>query len=68
MKITLNNKTVELAHGATADLATLLSSQGLPEKGIAVALNGTLVRRDAWSTTILNDGDKLTVIRAVCGG
>ena len=68
MKITVNNKTVDLADCATVDMGAFLAGQGVPEKGVATALNGRVVRRDLWSGTILKDGDTITVIRAVCGG
>lgn len=68
MKITVNNKTVDLADCASVDMGTFLAGQGVPAKGVAAALNGRVVRRDLWSVTILSDGDSITVIRAVCGG
>jgi thiamine biosynthesis protein ThiS len=36
--------------------------------GIAVAVNGTVVPRDRWATTILRDGDDIEVLTAVQGG
>ena len=41
----------------------------LPDpKGFAIALNGEVVRRDAWAATALNDGDRVEIIRAMSGG
>jgi sulfur carrier protein len=37
-------------------------------KGFAIALNGAVVRRDAWAATALNDGDRVEIIRAMQGG
>jgi sulfur carrier protein len=37
-------------------------------KGFAIALNGAVVRRDAWATTALSDGDQVEIIRAMQGG
>ncbi len=37
-------------------------------KGFAIALNGTVVRRDAWASTPLADGDRVEIIRAMQGG
>jgi len=37
-------------------------------KGFAIALNGTVVRRDAWAATALRDGDRVEIIRAMQGG
>jgi sulfur carrier protein len=37
-------------------------------KGFAIALNGAVVRRDAWASTPLADGDRIEIIRAMQGG
>jgi len=37
-------------------------------KGFAMALNGTLVRRDRWAETTLCDGDRVEIVRAMQGG
>jgi sulfur carrier protein len=37
-------------------------------KGFAIALNGTVVRRDRWASTPLTDGDQVEIIRAMQGG
>jgi len=37
-------------------------------KGFAIALNGVVVRRDAWAATPLNEGDRVEIIRAMQGG
>lgn len=36
--------------------------------GVAVALNGTVVPRNAWSDTQLNDGDRLELVGIFKGG
>ena len=36
--------------------------------GIAVAVNNKVVRKVDWESTMLAEGDKITVITAVCGG
>ena len=36
--------------------------------GVAAALNGDVVRRAAWNTTSLTDGDEVEVLTAVQGG
>ena len=40
----------------------------LPEKGVALALDGKMVPRSDWEGTALHEGAKLIVIRATCGG
>lgn len=37
-------------------------------RGFAIALNGALVRRDRWSDTRLDDGDRIEIVRAFSGG
>jgi sulfur carrier protein len=36
--------------------------------GVAAAVNGDVVRRTAWDTTPLADGDQVEVLTAVQGG
>lgn len=37
-------------------------------RGIAVALNGQVVRRSDWRSRELTDGDRLEILNAVQGG
>jgi sulfur carrier protein len=37
-------------------------------RGIAVAINGTVVPRSAWPDTALLDGDRVDIVTAVQGG
>ncbi|MDE5849724.1 MAG: sulfur carrier protein ThiS [Muribaculaceae bacterium] len=36
--------------------------------GVAVAVNDKVVRKVNWNSTLLTEGDQITVITAVCGG
>ena len=51
-------------------IAAYLRGQGLDPAapGIAVALNGTVVPRKAWSDTPLGDGDRLELVGVFKGG
>jgi sulfur carrier protein len=52
-----------------ATIAALLAARGLHEtKGLAVALNETLVPKSAWGSTTLAAGDAVEIVRAVGGG
>lgn len=53
-----------------ATLAALLEEKAVDtaQKGIAVALNGAVVPRAEWSTTRLNPGDSVEIVRARQGG
>jgi sulfur carrier protein len=48
-------------------VAALLESLGYPDRGIAVALDQTVLPRSGWMTTLF-DGAQLDVVTAVQGG
>ena len=48
-----------------ADAVRLLTEAA---SGVAAAVNGEVVRRAAWATTQLADGDQVEVVTAVQGG
>ena len=37
-------------------------------RGFAISLNGAVVRRAAWPSTAVRDGDAVEIIRAMAGG
>ena len=37
-------------------------------RGFAISLNGAVVRRAAWPTTAVHEGDAVEIIRAMAGG
>ena len=37
-------------------------------QGIAIALNGRVVRKAEWDRTALSDGDRVEIVRAMQGG
>jgi sulfur carrier protein len=55
---------------AAATLAELLASRSLPAKGrgVAVALNETVVPRARWPETRLKPGDRVEIVRPIVGG
>jgi sulfur carrier protein len=55
---------------AAATLAVLLEEKAVDgsQRGIAVALNGTVVPRAAWPQTMLRPGDSVEIVRARQGG
>lgn len=46
-------------------LAIVLSAEA---KGIAVAINQTIITKSAWPVHLLKDGDQITLIKATQGG
>jgi len=55
---------------AVATLAALLEEKAVDtaQRGIAVALNGSVVPRAAWGETKLSAGDSVEIVRARQGG
>ncbi len=51
-------------------VAALLTARDIaPDgRGVAVALNGAVVRRADWATTALSAGDVVEIVRAMQGG
>lgn len=68
VQVFVNGKQRELRSGATiADVIELLP--GVPEgRGVAIAVDGEVVRRSAWSDTQLATGARVEVVAAVQGG
>jgi sulfur carrier protein len=68
MTVIVNGQPAQVTDGQT--VAGLLASLGHPAggPGIAVARNGEVVPRSAWSTTGLHPGDRLEVLGASQGG
>jgi sulfur carrier protein len=65
MKVTVNEEAVEVDDQTT--VAALLARLGFPEKGIAVAVDWSVLPRSEWQTR-LADGAHLEVVTAVQGG
>jgi sulfur carrier protein len=55
---------------AAATVAVLLDEKAVDTglRGIAVALNGSVIPRAAWATTALQPGDSIEIVRARQGG
>ncbi len=66
MRVTANGEPVELADGATVD--DLLAALGLGGKWVVVERNREPVARADLATTVLTEGDRIELVRAVAGG
>ncbi len=66
MQVSINGKPRELTDGARVPDAVALL--GVPESGVAVAVDGAVVPRAAWAATVLADGARIEVLTAVQGG
>jgi len=65
MIVVVNEKKVEVDEQTT--VAALLELLGFPDRGVAVAMDSSVVPRSHW-TTKLFDGARLEVVTAVQGG
>lgn len=54
--------------GAGTTVADVVASLCPSPDGIAVACNGSVVPRSAWSFTPVADGDRLEILTAAAGG
>ena len=66
MNVTVNGRPTEVAPGTT--VAGLVTQLGARPTGTAVAINGDVVPRSAWTRQTITDGDSLEVLAAVQGG
>lgn len=66
MQIFMNEKPVECGEGTS--IYGLLVQEGITQQNIAVAVDDTVIPRGEWGRTILCEGCRLIVIKAVQGG
>ncbi len=65
MLITVNDESVDVREGTT--VAELIDTLGFPDKGIAVAVDWSVLPRSEWDD-VLTEGVKIEVVTAVQGG
>ena len=66
VQVKLNGEPRELPGGST--LAQAVAELTAAPAGVAAAVNGDVVPRGSWSSTVLRDGDQVEVVTAVQGG
>jgi sulfur carrier protein len=66
MEITINGAQRQVPDHTSVERAVALITSSVT--GIAVAVNGEVVRRASWTSTRLAPGDVLEVLTAVQGG
>ncbi|RLM27460.1 sulfur carrier protein ThiS [Brenneria alni] len=66
MKVTLNDQTIELAD--TITVQALLMQINRLQPGTALAINQTIIPRDAWLQHQVQDGDDILLFQAIAGG
>ncbi len=70
MRLTVNGQARVVE---AADLAALFAREaeetgGTDPQGVAIAVNGRVVRRRDWETTPIREGDRIEIVRAMQGG
>lgn len=67
MILIVNGSSMKLADGSS--IAQVIAALDIPTtKGVAVAVDGTVIPRSEWDTLALRSGMRLEVLRAVQGG
>ena len=66
MLIKVNGESREFKEGAT--LYDVIHLLGLEERVMAAAVNMQIVKKDVWSSAVLNDGDSIELLDFVGGG
>lgn len=66
MKIKINSVEHDLPEGTT--LAAALVACGIRPEGIAAAVNGSVIPKNAHASTTLTEGDSIIIIKAFYGG
>ncbi len=66
MTLIINGQPHQLPEPTT--LETVLATLSFPQEGVALALNGQVLRRADWESTALGEGDRIEIVRAVGGG
>ena len=67
MTINLNGNTVSVRNELSL-LELLVSKNLTTKKGVAVAVNNAVVKREEWKDRLLSNGDHILVIGATKGG
>ena len=66
--IRVNGENEPFGEQTTLDALLAEKTADTAQRGIAVALNGSVVPRSAWSETALRPGDSVEIVRAMQGG
>ncbi len=66
MTIYINNEALQVSDNL--NIKDLLAHCNIATIGTAVAVDNKVISRSQWNNYYLNEGNKVTIIRAVCGG
>lgn len=68
MNVIINGETHACEAKNLADLWAAEAPDPDATRGCAIALNGAVVRKEAWEKTPLSEGDRVEIVRAFAGG
>ena len=68
MKVFLNGTDCDLPEGACVRDAVKAAGAPADGRGVAVALEGDVVPRGSWDSTVVAEGQRVEVLQAVQGG
>lgn len=66
MKVTINGNSHEVSDGLS--LEQCLIELDKVDKGIAVAIDQEIIPRSTWAIHCVNEGDDISIFRAIAGG
>lgn len=66
MKVLVNGVPSDVAQGTTVD--ELVDARAEQQRWVAVAIDGDVVPRGTWTSTVLRDGDSVEILVPVAGG
>jgi sulfur carrier protein len=66
MKIFVNGEAADYEDGSTVE--ELITRHGLSPETTLIEWNGVALRRSEWSTRILQEGDRIEILRVAAGG
>jgi sulfur carrier protein len=66
MEITVNNELKTISHNSLSSL--IIDLLGDKTKGVAIAVNQTIIPKSDWQKTSLQPNDSVLVIKATQGG
>jgi sulfur carrier protein len=66
MKVILNGRE-EFLPGSVS-LAQLITDKGLRPEVVVVEYNRTILKKEDWASTIVNEGDNIELLRFLGGG
>lgn len=67
MNIIVNGKNLE-CNGKNVTISTLMFEFELPSTGVAVAIDNHVIPKTQWDSYLLQEGEKITLIKATQGG